>query len=479
MLYPYKSRHILSLIITTGLLSIPFNQALAQVPDSLQRLLSAQSLPQSAIGIWVQRAGETTPLARLNDEQMLNPASTIKLATTLASLNALGPDYTWKTEFYSHAPIVNGVLKGDLIMRGTGDPGLVSEEHWRMIGSLYRTGLRKIEGDLILDSSYFSLAPEDPGAFDGQPLRAYNQPPHAMLVNANSLRFHVLPDAEGRIHIEADPPLPGMKINNQLQAGSGNCGDWQRGIHYQASGNEVTFSGRYPVHCGNYELLRTAVDPEFYAAEMFRLHWRQWGGEFNGHVRTVPSPPLPARALLQHQSRPLGDLVKVANKWSHNIMTRHMALTLGAERYGTPATLEKARNALYETLRESGVEVGGMVIDNGSGLSRHVRISPRQLGQVLNAGWNSPWRHEFISSMSISGVDGTTRRQFTASPEAGRMHLKTGRLNNVSAIAGYVRSECGKDLMVVLMINHADAHAGAGSQLQERFLRWAHNLDCQ
>lgn len=451
------------------------------LPEDLQKAIRAESLPPDAVGIWVKRVGDPAPLVQLNARQPFNPASTIKLATTLAALAELGPNHVWTTEIHATGPVRDGVLRGDLVLRGSGDPSMVSEEHWRMLGALRRTGLRRIEGNVYLDTSHFHLPLEDPGAFDGQPLRAYNQPPHALIVNANALRFHVMPEPDGRgIRVVADPPLPGLAIVNNLRAVNGDCGGWQRGIRYEVENGvlepQVIFSGEYPVNCGDYELLRTAISPETYNREVFRLHWSQWGGELQGDVRYGVLPLENGPPLLVHESRPLGDIIRVANKWSSNVVTRHLALTLGAARFGPPATIEKSRQALYEVLAGLGVEVGGMIIDNGSGLSRHTRITPEQLGQVLQAGWDSPWRPEFVSSLAIAGLDGTLRRRFGDSPEAGRMHLKTGHLNQVSTVAGYVRNRSNEDVMVVLLVNHPTAHQGAGSRLQESVLRWVHGL---
>lgn len=449
----------------------------AQLPESLKHVIQAQTLPEDSMGIWVQKTDSVQPIVAHNSDRLFNPASTIKLATTLASLLELGPSYSWKTSIRSTAPVENGVLKGDLIIYGTGDPGAVSEEHWRMLRDLQRvTGLKRIEGNVILDASYFMLPPEDPGAFDGQPYRAYNQLPYALHINSNAIRFHVIPESEA-IRIEAEPPLPGLTINNQLSRGSGNCNTWQRGIRYEVGNNQVTFSGSYPVNCGNYALLRTAVTADFNAAELFRLHWSQWGGELTGEVLSHQGANSLSyeETLMVHFSRPLADLIRVANKWSHNIMTRHMALTLGASRMGSPATLQKARVALIDVLTEAGVDTQGMFIDNGSGLSRDGRVTARQMSQILQIGWDSPRRPEFLSSLSISGMDGTTRRQYRNESKTGQMHLKTGLLNQVSAISGYVRNRCNEDVMVVLLINHPEAHLGHGTRMQQALMDWVYN----
>nr|WP_242464650.1 D-alanyl-D-alanine carboxypeptidase/D-alanyl-D-alanine-endopeptidase [Halorhodospira abdelmalekii] len=467
------------------LLAAPAGASGDRLPEPIAAAMRAQNLPPDVVGLWVQRVGDPEPLAQLNAHRPFNPASTMKLATTLAALAELGPTYTWKTTIYATAPVRDGVLKGDLVLRGTGDPGMVSEEHWRMLGALRRTGLQRIEGDVLLDTRFFDLPREDPGAFDGQPLRAYNQPPHALHVNANAVRFHIIPDpVSQQIRIEPDPPLPGLEIVNQLRAVHGSCNGWLQGLHYAVDNSSapprVILAGDYPVNCGDNVLLRTAISPESYNRKLFRLHWEQWGGELLGEVRYGAPADSADEAmllpLLVNESRPLSKLIRVANKWSLNVAARHLALTLAAERNGPPATLEESREAIYQVLAGLGVDVRGMIVDNGSGLSRTARMTPAQLAQVLQAGWESPWRPEFVSSLALAGMDGTLHRRFRNGPETGRMHLKTGHLNQVSAVAGYVRNRSNEDVIVVLLVNYPTAHRGSGRQLQEAVLRWVHNL---
>lgn len=464
-------------------LAAPVAQAqFEHLPGPLQQAIESQRLPPENVGLWVQRMSDGAVLARLNVDQSYNPASTMKLATSLAALHELGPDYTWTTEIWATRPVHDGVLRGDLVIRGTGDPGMVSEEHWRMLGQLRQAGLRRIEGNVILDASHFELAPEDPAAFNDQPLRAYNQLPYALHVNANAQRFRVRPERRGDgIDVTVDPPLPGLEIVNRLQPTRGSCGAWQRGIRFNASpeAQRITLAGEYPVNCGDYEMLRSVLSPEANHAEMFRLHWEQWGGELTGEIRPGVLPVLYDEPILRHTSRPLADLIRVSNKWSSNVMTRHLLLTLGARHFTPPATLEKGREALLESLRGMGVDVGGMVVDNGSGLSRHTRMTARQLGGILEAGWKHPHRPEFQSSLALAGLDGTLRNRFRNGSQRdlrGQMHLKTGHLNEVSTVAGYVRTQGGDDLAVVVLVNDLRAHLGMGRNLQDAVLEWAHRL---
>ncbi len=470
------------LLLLAALVPAKAQAQFEHLPDALQRAIESQRLPPDNVGLWVQRMSDGEVLARLNTDRLYNPASTMKLATSLAALHALGPDYTWTTEIWVTRPVRDGVLRGDLVIRGTGDPGMVSEEHWRMLGQLRQTGLRRIEGNVILDASHFELTAGSPSDFNDQPLRAYNQLPYALHVNANAQRFRVRPERRGNgIDVTVDPPLPGLDVVNRLQPTRGSCGGWQRGIRFHADpeAQRVTLAGEYPVNCGDYELLRSVVTPEANHAEMFRLHWAQWGGELTGDIRPGVLPVLYDEPILRHTSRPLSDLIRVSNKWSSNVMTRHLLLTLGARHSTPPATMEKGRAALVETLHGLGVGVDGMVVDNGAGLSRDVRMSAAQLGAILRAGWEHPQRPEFQSSLALAGLDGTLRNRFRNGSQRelrGRMHLKTGHLNEVSAVAGYVRTRGGEDLAVVVLVNDPRAHRGMGQNLQDAVLEWAHGL---
>jgi len=297
-------------------------------------------------------------------------------------------------------------------------------------------------------------------------------------VNFNAVRFRFTPSADGRaVAVSADPPLPNLELTNRLQLRHSPCQGYQRGVAVavqdaDASRDRVLLEGGFPAGCREYSLTRTVLEPESYAYGLFDLYWRQLGGELKGHWRVEPLPDGGWKPFYVHESRPLGDLIRLVNKYSNNVMTRHFELTLGAEMYGAPATEDKGRRAIYDVLRGHGVATEGLLIDNSAGLSRQTRISARQLSQVLMAAWRSTFMPEFVSSLSLSGLDGTTRNRFTDAAARGRMHLKTGRLDDVSSIAGYVTAASGRRFVVVVLVNAPDAHRGLGEDLQEVVLDW-------
>jgi len=458
-------------IVLSGVSSAATTTAL---PESISRVLEWQSLPGHAVSIWVQPLDSDQPVLSLNPDTSRNPASLTKLLVSFAALERLGPTYTWRTEVYADSRPRDGVLAGDLRIRGGGDPYLVTEEFWKLIGRVRRAGIQRIDGNLIFDNSYFALSPENPAAFDNAPFRAYNQAPHPLLVNFNVVRFHLDPDSSsGSVRVTTEPDLPGMRLENRLRLGPGPCGGYQRGVSYTASNvGQVILEGQYPASCNSFSMARVAMPPEEYAYTLFKQMWQQSGGEFAGGWRRQLDPAPGGSPLVVHESRPLGELIRFANKHSSNVMTRHFKLALAAELHGVPATEANGNRAVLDLLAERGVDTRGVIIDNAAGLSRTNRISARQMNQLLLVARQSPYMPEFVSSLALAGMDGTMARRFRNRPEAGRMHLKTGALNDVSAVAGYVKSASGRDYAVVVMVNAEKAHQGPGQAVQDAVLKW-------
>lgn len=451
----------------------------ARLPTPVASAARALGLPEDAISLWIQPLDAALPLVAFNADVPRNPASTLKLVTTYAALEGLGPAYTWRTELYLDPPDSDGRVAGDVWVRGYGDPYLVAEEFWKLADGLRQRGVRRIDGDLVFDASFYDLPPEDPGAFDGEPDRVYNLAPHPLLVNFNAVRFVIRPEsgAADAVSVAPEPPLDNLGVDNRLRRRAGPCRGFQRGVALAVEDSEdrdrVRLEGRFPSGCREYSLTRTVLHPEAYAFGLFDLYWHQLGGEIGGRWRAGAVPQRFEEPFHVHHSRPLGDVVRLINKYSNNVMTRQLELTMGAETFGPPATERKGRDAMLTLLGTRGIDTDGLIISNSAGLSRDSRISARQLAAVLRAGWRSPYMPEFLSSLSIPGMDGTMRRRLEGTAAEGRMHLKTGRIDDVSAVAGYLMTAAGQRLLLVLLINAPDAHRGLGEDLQDVTLRWA------
>lgn len=451
--------------------------AAAESPaDVVTRTLERYRVPADGFSFYAHEIGSSAPLAAFGEDVPRNPASVMKLLTTLVALEELGPAFTWKTEAWVDGAVRDGRLTGNLYLKGHGDPYLLTESFWGLLNGLRQMGLQHIDGDLVLDASYLQPDVADPGDFDGQRLRAYNTQASALLVNFQAFNFRFVPDpGERRLLIIADPHPEILTIDNQVRLTGGSCRGWGRGLNMQVrhegSRDIVRFTGSYQASCGEHELYRVLSDAPQYVYELFKTLWPRHGGTFNGGLREALVPE-GARRYASVESRPLAEILRAINKYSNNVMTRQLLLTLAAARTEPPGTTEKGTQVIRSWLARRGFEFPELVLENGTGLSREERISARHLGQVLLAGYNGRYMPEFVSSLPVAGLDGTLQKRFVSTSVEGWLHAKTGSLNNVRSLAGYLVDRQGRRLVVVLLHNHTSADTNAGEQVQESLLRW-------
>ena len=448
----------------------------AELPPELTRILSRHKLPRDAVSLVVQAVDEPTPRLALNVDVPRNPASTIKLVTTWSALDLLGPTHTWATRLYALGPIKDGVLDGDLLIEGGGDPYLVLEDFWAMLGELRRAGVRDIRGRLLVDDTRFATDETDSAAFDGSPFRLYNTLPSALMVNFQSVAFNFDPDAaRGRVSITTVPELPNLVIDNHIRLTKGECrGNAPRITMQQAAPDapdHIVFGGEMPYTCHGYRLARSVMTPASYAYGVFKSLWAHWGGSLDGGLGLV-ARPRGKTPLVTWRSRHLGEIIRPLNKWSNNLMTRMLLYSLAESRYPAPVTRQQGATLVREHLAARGLDTSALIIDNGSGLSRDARVTASFMSALLKLAWREPTMPEFLASLAIVGKDGTMRKRFRRGSEAGRMHLKTGSLDNVAAIAGYVHAPGGRSFVVALMVNYRGANWGAGRELQDALLAW-------
>jgi len=445
------------------------------LPPSVSEALERAAVPLQSVGIYVQDVSQSTPLMMWNAEAGFNPASTMKLVTTDAALEMLGPAFTWKTRAYTQGTLDGDVLQGDLIIKGGGDPKLVTEKFWQFLRQIRAAGIRDIRGNLILDRSVYRAETFDTAVFDGEPFKPYNVGPDALLLNYNVLTMRFQPDAErNTAALQFDPPVAWTTSQiNGPQLSNGNCGDWQSGLQPQFSKQGLRFDGSYPVACGArgwyvHPYTMSATD---YFGLVFRQLWQEMGGTLRGDVRDGLTP-VDAQQVAEWQSPPLPEIVRDINKFSNNVMARHLLLTIAAEHGDTPATPQFGANLLRAWLSRKGIDTQRLVIENGSGLSRIGQVTPAIMGRMLVAAYQSPMMPEFISSMPVVGLDGTMRRRLVNDDVAGHAHIKTGSLDGVRAVAGYVQALSGKRYVVVCLIN--DSRAAQGRAAQDALLRWVY-----
>lgn len=430
------------------------------VPPEVTAALARARLPMEQVALLVAPADGGAPLVNLNTGTALNPASVMKLVTTAAALDVLGAAYTWRTPVWADGNLHNETLRGNLYIQGQGDPKLVVERLWLLLQQVRQAGIQTIEGDLVLDNTAFALPPHEAGAFDGEPLRPYNAAPDALLVNFKALVLNFTPDpAQGVARVGLTPPLAGVTVTPALPLSNSDCGAWHNKLG-AAVGNSrtISFTGHYPTACGSKSWALAYAAPDEFAARAIAGMWLQLGGRITGQVRFAPVPEaLRQRPPLAEAVSPaLTEVIRDINKYSNNVMASQVFLSMGLHATGR-GSYDSATATVQQWWRSRLGDAPPPTISNGSGLSRTDRISASSMGAMLQAMWKSPSMSEFVSSMPIAGIDGTLRRSRVRQP--GSSHLKTGTLNNASALAGYVLANNGKHYVLVAMANGAGASA--------------------
>ena len=427
------------------------------LPAPVIAALQRAKVPVEALHVVVMEANGSQKTSALLSHQAttsINPASLSKLATTVAALDLLGPTFVWRTPVYIDGPVRDGVLQGNVYVRGSGDPRLVVERVWLLMRRLQGLGIQKIQGDIVLDRSAFDLPERNPASFDGEPLRPYNAAPDALLVNFKSLVFQFVPDRAAnvtRIHVE--PLLAGVQFPATVPLSNADCSDYRSSLRADwAEPLRIRFAGSFPATCGEKVWPVAYAAPQQFAARAIGGMWQQVGGQLVGQVRdgVVPANLQPVFSV---ESPALSEVIRDINKFSNNVMAQQLFLTLSQQTRGT-GSWDASREAMQAWWRD---RIGGEVpvFDNGSGLSREERISAIGLARLLQFAWGSPTMSELMSSLPVSGLDGTLKR----SKAQSIAHLKTGSLRDVAGIAGYVDTGNGKRLILVAVLNHANAQA--------------------
>ena len=439
------------------------------LPISVQKALRSANVPTQAMSAYVAELSNTeAPRLLFRENEMMQPASVMKIVTTFAALEHLGADYTWKTQFLADGKIDSGVLNGNLVIKGSGDPKWVVERIEKDFSILKQAGLHQIKGDLVLDRSSFQMPASDPNQFDGDPLKPYNATPDGLLVNFKSITFTFSPpdpnihnsDLIPKANITSLPPLADVQVDNTVPLSSGACGDWKTQLApLFLSNGDIHFGGSYAAACGERTWSIAYPNPDAFAAHVLKAMLQNSQIELLGKVR-FDTAPKTAQILYQGPSLPLSSIIQDVNKYSNNVMAQQVFLTLGLEN-NSNTNFINARQNLNRWWREKiGSQFVAPVLENGSGLSRIEKITASSAAQLLKVASLHPQGNIFLQSLPIVGVDGTAKIMGTRlgnSPAIGKVFVKTGTLRDVIAIAGYAIASSGKRYIVVGMINHDNA----------------------
>jgi serine-type D-Ala-D-Ala carboxypeptidase/endopeptidase (penicillin-binding protein 4) len=472
-------------LILAVLLSIFCAHAIAQnvqLPAPVVQALQAENVPLENVSIYVQRVDAAQALLAYQADLPRNPASVMKLVTSYAALDLLGPSYRWKTQFYGLNLPQQGKQQGGIWVKGSGDPALNTSHLAEVASELQQKfNLNEICCEIILDNSAYAPQSFDAALFDGKPYRAYNAPAEALMVNQQAIRLQLIPNNE-KVTVVAYPNWSSLIKRFDIKPIAGDCGDWKNSLQIKREGQVLSVRGEYPVSCGDKYLDVNWQGAE-YVGGLFYSAWEQAGGRWTQSDKTaIRMATVPANAILltEHTSPSLAEMLREMNKTSNNVMARALYLSLSRANDASQLTLAqaastaKSEQVLKAWLQAKGFNFSELVVENGAGLSRQERISASHLGALLGDAFHSPVMAELSASLPIYGVDGSLSKR-KDSGLYGRAHLKTGSLENVRSIAGYVLDAKGRYWSVVFMANGIKAEATKPAQ--DALLNWIYQQD--
>ncbi len=479
-----------SCLLVFALLMLPDKTQAAVTAPPIETWLAEQGIAASEVALIAQPLDGGQALVQLNPQVAFNPASTMKLLTTHAALSMLGPDYRWHTDAFLRGELIGGRLKGDLILRGGGDPKLVIEDLQQFVAMMRSAGLRDLHGDLVLDDSVFDVGAASIESFDGDPTQPYNVRPFGLLMNFKSTRVVVHSNGHGS-QVRLDPALDGVRIDNRLRVRQGRCvrsanvlavserkseqapsqSDLDRAAARERSAALIV-SGSYMPSCGELGSFVSVFDHRAFIDGLFRAVWRESGGSWHGVTRIERGSASGDPWLRWQSPRTLNDVVQDINKFSNNVMARQLLLQLAHEAGRRPATQRAAQQVLRTWLTSQQLSLPGLVLDNGSGLSRTARVSVQGMASLLVHAAGSRDARLLRESMPVVGIDGTMKYRMAGEPVAGRAWIKTGSLVDVRTMAGYLDAASGRRYAMALFYN--GPRPSAIVPVQEKLLRWLH-----
>jgi D-alanyl-D-alanine carboxypeptidase/D-alanyl-D-alanine-endopeptidase (penicillin-binding protein 4) len=411
------------------------------------------------IGIAVQSLGNGDWLYEKEADTKLIPASVSKVFTAYTALKKLKPTAVFTTRVYVTGSLKDGILTGDVYLRGGGDPSLTSERMWMLVNELKRSGITAITGNLVADSTYFDEEKNPSSRPKYLRDQAYNAPVGALSFNFNTTTIFVRPsDVPGqRPVVFTDPENSYIDVVNQAttgDAGSVNTLNVSRTNFVEGDlGDTVLLKGSIPADTKELRFYRNIVNPALYTLHMFKTFWEARGLKFSGNTKEG-TVPVGARLILEFESMPLWHIVWGMNKFSNNFVAEQILKKVGAEVHGAPGSIEKGLMTMREVLAEIGIRPGDYTISDGSGLTRETRVTARQVVKVLRAAYRDfGMMPEFVASFGIAGEDGTLRNRMPTEELQGLLRAKTGSIDGVASLAGFVPAESGELLAFAILIN--------------------------
>ena len=425
-----------------------------KLTSAFESQMRKHNFKKEEVGLQVARAESPKPqsIVEINSNQSRVPASLSKIVTAVGVLELLGPTWKAQTQLVSNGTISGKTLKGNLVLKGGGDPGFVSESMWFLVNEFLRNGVDTIDGDILVDATRFDSVTIDESRDDKRVDRAYDAPVSAMSFNWNSVNVYVRPTKNGeKPTVWVDPENTLFKVENTATTGGGSLT-----AHVERVGNTLRVSGKIPTSVSEKAFYKNVSDPVLWSGHNLVQFLKQRGVAVKGGVKAGMAPK-DAAVLAKAESKPLGEMVQDMMKFSNNYVAEMLVKNLAAEKKGNGASLSQG----VDTIKQCFVLWDlpkSCVFLNPSGLSHDNKFSPQDLTLVLNhASRKLAYSGEFIASLPIAGMDGTLKNRMKNTPAQGEVRGKTGLLNGAAGLAGYHRSKSGVLYSFVFVFNGPDS----------------------
>ncbi len=449
----------------------------SSVPDArlnarLKQLVEKSGFKSGQLGLWVgdKTAEGRRELFSQNGGAKFIPASLSKLVTAAAILHDLHPGYRYKTQLVSAAKVKDGgVLAGDLVLKGGGDPSFVSENMWFLVNEFTRSGIVAVEGDVVVDDSRFDAVRIGEDRESVRVDRAYDAPVGAMSMNWNSVNVYIRPGAKAGdpARVTVDPDSPYLRLVNGATTGAPGAAksiSVSRSSEKGFDGDVIRVSGRVAAGASEAVVYKSVTHPDLYAGHNLIVFLKQRGVTVRGAVKRGRAPES-AAPLATYESKPLALIVADMSKFSNNYVAEMLVKNLAAENGVVPATMPAGMARLEKYLERVGLKKEEYAFINASGFSRGNRMTPAQLGRLLEAMREDFTSYpEFLTSLPIGGVDGTLKNRLRNTAGERWVRAKTGLLNGVVGLAGYAGKPDGGVRAFVFIYN------GGGKEDQARAL---------
>ena len=475
-------------------------------------LLQSREAQQAYWGIEVVAVKDGKELVGWNQNKLFEPASIAKLFPAAVALARLGADFKYHTTVEaSQPPDGAGVLSGDLILAGRGDPNLSARVlpytgrtertefptkiFQDLAADVFARGVRTVTGNLVADDSYFVWRPYGPGWEIDDVQWGYGAPVSALAINDNVTVVRMMPGprAGEPARVRLEPLADYYQLDNQLLTvapvrtipGGGTAGaESALGIDRRPGSALLRIWGQIPQRSGEWARAVAIEDPPRYAAEVLRQELARLGVEVKGAVtakrlqpvdvadlKGVPAAPsVPARVVLaEHESAPLADSLQVMLKVSQNLHAEMLLRTLGRERRNVGSD-EAGLEEVKDFARRIGIQDGEVLLQDGSGLSRQSLVTPAAMAALLRHMHESELGAMWMPLLPVAGQDGSLTGRLTGRSVAGRVWAKTGSLRGVAALAGYILNQDDEPLAFAIFVNHHNMTNGNATLLLDRIV---------